>query len=344
MGVAASARSMIQRAMLERRVRRSLAEARAGLVRLSRRPGGLSSEFKRRAEAYSGDVFGTRQHAPWLHLYSECRGEFREGWLPVSYYFSEVLDRANGGYQHMARHRAANTALFGSDAFPDLAYCVNGRLMWADYTPCDPSELAGQAKDLVFKPDHSGFGRGIRFLSARDLDAARIARLGNGVLQPRLIPHDSFAQIDMPSLATLRIGTVVGHDGEVSVRTAYLKMGRKAESHVISASQVRVPVDWRTGLLAADGYLADWTPVTAHPDTGDSFAGRSLPGLDEFVEIVTSLHRKLPLARYLCWDLVRDASGRIRVLEWEGGVVSFAEATQGPCFADLGWARGQSNG
>ncbi|TFL16372.1 sugar-transfer associated ATP-grasp domain-containing protein [Jannaschia formosa] len=330
--------------MLERRVRRSLSEAQAGLAGLSLRPGGVSSELKRRARDYSGDVFGTTRHAPWLHLYAECQGAFREGWLPVSHYFSEVLDRVNGGYQHIARNRAANTALFGPDVFPDLAYAVNGRLMWADYAPCDLSEVVSRAGDLVFKPDHSGYGRGIRFLSADDLDRSRLEGLGNGVLQARLVPHESFAQFDLPALATLRIGTVVDGDGAISARTAYLKLGRAAESHVISASQVRVPVDLRSGDLAGQGFLADWTPITTHPDTGDAFLGRRLAGMDEMVNTVTALHRKLPLARYLCWDLVRDVTGRIRVLEWEGGVVSFAEATQGPCFVDLGWAWRFSDG
>jgi hypothetical protein len=37
------------------------------------------------------------------------------------------------------------------------------------------------------------------------------------------------------------------------------------------------------------------------------------------------------------WDLCIDGDGAVRVLEWNGGHndITFSEATQGPCFADL---------
>ena len=44
--------------------------------------------------------------------------------------------------------------------------------------------------------------------------------------------------------------------------------------------------------------------------------------------------RKAPIP-----DVVVDEDDNVRVLEWEAAVVTFAEATQGPCFDGLSWQR-----
>ncbi|MDU8913853.1 sugar-transfer associated ATP-grasp domain-containing protein [Aestuariicoccus sp. MJ-SS9] len=333
----AALKAGIARAELMRLTRRSRAEARAGLAALGRARGGLNPKFAANAQAYARDVLGSEHHAEWLQLYAECQRVFREGWFPETYYHEKVRPRINGLYHRMAEFRAANTRLLGTEWVPDAAFVVNGRMMRPDGTTMRAAELREIAERFVFKPDHSAFGKGIRFLEVRELDGLDLGALGNGVLQPLIRPHESFAEFGTRALATLRIGTVLQTDGTPEVRTAYLKLGRARETHVVAASQVRVPVDWATGSLSTEGFLADWRPMTAHPDTGRAFEGHRLENIAACTGAVLAMHRKVPFARYLCWDVVVDASGAVQLLEWEGGVVSFAEATQGPCFADLGW-------
>lgn len=56
---------------------------------------------------------------------------------------------------------------------------------------------------------------------------------------------------------------------------------------------------------------------------------------------VTKLHKKAPYARCIGWDVTVDGDENVRLLEWnpEHNGIKFSEATQGPCFADLGWER-----
>lgn len=322
---------------------RKLAEARRALAVLEAAGGRLSPGLVKTTRDYAGDVLGWRGYAPWLQVYAAVAGGFRTGWLPDNYYYGVVMPRVNGEYHHMARHRGTNAALFGDGAFPDLAYLANGLFYDRSYSVIPADRLAAylreHAETIVFKADRSGFGRGIVFADTRRLDPRELAAMGNGVIQARVDQHEVFDQFGVPSLATLRIGTAVADDGSVSVRTCYLKLGRARDTHVIAQDQVRVAVDWTDGRMAAQGYLSDWRPVDGHPDTGAEFAGRELPNMPGCVDTVLGLHRRMPLPRYVCWDVVVDAGGAVRVLEWEGGVVNFGEATQGPCFADLGWDR-----
>ena len=47
----------------------------------------------------------------------------------------------------------------------------------------------------------------------------------------------------------------------------------------------------------------------------------------------------MPFARSVGWDVVVDSDDEVRVLEWNAGHndIKFSEATQGPCFSDMGW-------
>ena len=52
------------------------------------------------------------------------------------------------------------------------------------------------------------------------------------------------------------------------------------------------------------------------------------------------LHGKLPFIGCIGWDVTVDFGEGVKVLEWnaEQNDVNFGEATQGPCFADVGWS------
>lgn len=333
----AALKAAVARADRLRLTRRRRAVARAGLATLARARGGLTPAFAKAAHDYARDVLGSEQHAEWLQLYAECQGRFREGWIPETFYHQSVRPRINGLYHRVAEFRAMNSRLLGPEYVPDLAFVVNGRLIGTDGRRIPAAILRETAEQLVFKPDQSDCGLGIRFLETGTIDDRALAALGNGVLQPLIRPHESYARFDTAALATLRLGTLLLDDGTPEIRTAYLKLGRARETHVIAASHVRVPVDWTTGKLAPEGFLADWQPLAAHPDTAIPFDGHLLAGISACTKAVLSMHTKVPFARYLCWDVVVDTTGAVQLLEWQGGVVSFAEATQGPCFADQGW-------
>ncbi|WP_417208501.1 sugar-transfer associated ATP-grasp domain-containing protein [Antarctobacter sp.] len=285
--------------------------------------------------------FGVARHAEWLTLYAAVQGCYRDGWMPDSYYLEQVMPRVNGVSHHLARVRATTPAFFDHPAICDLLYALNGRFLRPDFSPLPPTEacdlLAGHGPDLVFKADQSGFGRGVQILSAADLSPERLLHLGNGVFQPKLSAHPELDGFGSRALTTLRIGTALTPDGRPEVRCCYLKIGRPGHAHVIARDQLRVAVDWHSGALDEIGYLSDWHPVTCPPGVATPFHGSAVPAIADATHAAVSLHLQLPLAGYICWDFAIDAEARVRLLEWEGGVVGFAEAVQGPCFEHLDW-------
>jgi hypothetical protein len=67
----------------------------------------------------------------------------------------------------------------------------------------------------------------------------------------------------------------------------------------------------------------------------------SIPAFSKCVVTVLDLHKKIPFARCVGWDVTVDVDENVQVMEWNGGHndVKFSEATQGPCLSDLKWER-----
>ena len=322
-------------------VRRGM--ARRALATLEKSGRRLSPRARRDIRDYARENLGWRGYADWLAVYTVVAGKFRPGWLPENYYLAEVLPQVNGGYHHISRYRCMNNALFRDRAFPDLVYLANGVFYDTDLCPIPPgrlvSWLAEQAEEVVVKSDNSAYGTGVRLFRPDRLDARELAAMGNGVIQKRVFGHGFFDRFGLPSLATLRVATIITDEGRAEVSGCYLKLGRSGHGHVFSSDQLRIAVDWRSGEMADQGFLSSWEPVARHPDTGSEFAGICLPMIEECAATALRLHARMPQARFLSWDMLVDHRDQVQVLEWEGGVVSFAEATQGPCFARLGWDR-----
>ncbi|MCB1349868.1 MAG: hypothetical protein KDK11_14975, partial [Maritimibacter sp.] len=141
--------------------------------------------------------------------------------------------------------------------------------------------------------------------------------------------------------ATLRLTTAIDDAGEVSLRAGYLRLGRGEDTHVQSASHVRIPIDRETGRLGDMGYLPNWLTTDAHPDSGVTFKQKVIPSYADCVRVVTENHLKMPYVRCMGWDLSVDKAGKVKIIEWNGGHndIKFGEAVQGPCFRDLNWER-----
>lgn len=307
--------------------------------------GKTGSRDLKQCNEYAVEVFGHRHFAPWLYVYTAVSGRFKEGWVPENYYGSVVVPKLQGRYGRVSDLRGLNTVVVQSDALPDLLSYVNGIFFDSAHRFVSPNRVKEQLfKDherVVFKLDHSLQGRGIHFFTRESFSIEQIRRLGNGLFQHVIQPHGLFAEFANHSTATLRITTVYQDNGDVSVRACYLRLGSGDETHVQSRSQIRVPINIKSGALHEVGYTAEWRETRIHPTSHVAFAGKVIPAFGECVRTVTELHGKVPYVRCIGWDVTVDREEHVRLMEWNGGHNghSFPEATQGPCFADLGWER-----
>ena len=345
MKMEAFAKTMIRRAADWRFHRYHRMQATSVLKSLETYLGKTNAADLKRADAYARDVLGHSCYAPWLHVYSAIAGRFKEGWIPDNYYGRIVIPKVKGEYGKTSNLRALQRATFGGEAFPDLAYFVNGIFGTPDGTPI-PSDLLArhlfaECDSVVFKVDDSLQGKGVFFFDRRTFDIEKVRPLGNGVFQKTIVQHETLARFAQRAVATLRITTAVNDDGVASVRSCYVRLGRDADSHVQASSNLRVPVDYRTGEMGEEAYFPNWTVTRAHPDTHVRFAGVKIPAFEDCLLTALEHHAKVPYVRCVGWDMAVDDEGGVKIMEWNGvhNDIKFSEAIDGPCFADLGWDR-----
>ena len=296
-----------------------------------------------KARAYAREVLGWSGYAPWLYVYTTLAGGFREGWLPDNYYGAVVVPRIQGAYGGTSHLKALHPKLFNTQVFPDLAYRVGGRYFSGDHSVLGPGVLKellfSKAEKVVFKADHSFQGMGIRVLTKESFDICAPSLEKSGVFQAYIAQHPFFTAFSSDNVASLRLTTVCTPTEGPSLRAAYLRLGRKGESHVRSASHIRVAVDPQSGALQPLGYLPSWVALKTHPDSGTTFEGKIIPHFSDCVQTILALHGQVPFVQCVGWDVVINSKGKVNVMEWNGAGndIKFSEATQGPCFTGLDW-------
>ena len=307
--------------------------------------GSLSHRIVRQCDDYARDVFGHRRFAPWLYVYSAIAGQFKEGWIPDNYYGSVVRPKLKGVYGRISGLKSLHSTLFSSESFPDILFYSNGVFFDKDYRVIHPNyirdKIFSDQEQVVFKLDNSSRGKGIHFLSRGSFDLNRIYGLGNGVFQRFIRQHEFFHEFGGEAVATLRMTTVIDDTGMPSLRASYLRLGDGTDTHVQSRSHIRIPIDIESGAFNNVGFTPDWLEIEGHPASRVKFKGKVIPGYDAFLKLVSSLHKRVPYARCVGWDLALDDQERVRVMEWNAqhNDIKFSEATQGPCFSDLRWER-----
>jgi hypothetical protein len=296
----------------------------------------------RRCDEYARDVLGSIKYSPWLKAYTVFAGEFKEGWVPDNYYGKVVAPKLGGDYGEISNCKSISRRLFQTELLPDLAYSVNGLFYTPAMEQIKPDELRkylfNKTDKVVYKLDNGLQGKSVFVYDANNFPDGSVI-FDNGVFQGYIVQHSFFDAFDSRSVSTLRVTTVVDDQADVSCRAAYLRLPRGTDTHVKSATAIKVAVNLHDGELHEQGYFPDWVPTTRHPDSGQSFARQVVPHFQECVKICLSLHRRMALPRVIGWDAIIDAAGETVVMEWNGGHndIKFSEAATGPCFADLGW-------
>lgn len=313
------------------------------LKNVERYRGKMRSREKKLCDDYAVEVFGHKHFAHWLYVYTAVSGKFKEGWVPENYYGSVVVPKLQGRYGRVSESRGLNTVMLQSDAFPDVLAYVNGIFFDTAYRFVSPDavkeQLFKEHERVVFKLDNSLQGKGIHFFTRESFSVEKVTRLGNGLFQRVIQPHRLFAEFANHAVATVRIFTVYKDNGEVSVRGCNLRLGSGDETHVLSRTQIRVPIHIASGAFHDVGYTAEYRETKVHPMSQVTFAGKVIPAFKACVDTVTELHKKIPYTRCIGWDVTVDREETVQLMEWNAWSpgIGFHEATQGPCFADLGW-------
>lgn len=325
--------------------RQHMIVAKGILKSIENAKGSLSRRIVKQCDDYAIDLFGHRHFAAWLYVYSAVAAQFKEGWIPDNYYGSVVLPKLKGDYGKISSLKSLHPAIFSSNSFPDILSYSNGVFFDTDYRVIHPDavrdEIFSGRERVVFKLDNSSRGKAIFFYTKESFNLSKIYNLGNGVFQSFINQHELFREFSEAAVATLRMTTVIDDDGTTSLRACYLRLGDGTDTHVQSRSHIRIPIDLKSGAFNDVGFTPEWLEIDCHPTSKVKFRGKVIPSYEDCHKLVTSLHKRVPYARCIGWDLTLDDRQNVRIMEWnaEHNDIKFTEATQGPCFADLQWER-----
>ena len=143
------------------------------------------------------------------------------------------------------------------------------------------------------------------------------ARLGNKryILQELIVQHPALQAFGTKCVNTVRIITVRGKSGKVSVFVAFLRVGTDTESFVDNRAKggLAIGVELDTGKLMKYGlpHARFGEKVDIHPLSGIVFEGYQLPYWKEITELVCSAHRQFAGLQSIGWDVAIKADGPV---------------------------------
>ena len=267
----------------------------------------------------------------------------------INFFGKLVVPRVNKELVTTTHFKSFSNVVLRTDALPDIAYYVDGVFYDRQMSVINVHHLRGLAAQqqgpLFVKQDRSKRGLGVLKVGPQELSVEGFQRIGNCVIQTPIKQHNFFDGIITGSVATTRITTVKDADGTISLRAAYLRLGRKDTPWVQSHNSIRVAIVNSNGELDEFGYTQDWRRWPKHPDSNSSFAKRRIPRFKDAVLLCLELHRKVPHFTILGWDIAVCESEEIAIMEWNADhcSIEFSEATTGPCFLGLNWEKYRSN-
>ncbi len=324
-------------------------EAKRVLKIVEAEKGKLDSKIKKTCKEYALDVFGNEIYAPWLLTYSSYYNEFKEGWIPDNFYGEIVVPTLKGDYGRTGDRSAIITKIIKESDSLDLCYYINHLFINSDYEVLNEeklrSTLFSNHSKVVFKIEYSIQGKGVYFFDENSFDINEIKKLGNGVFQKYIEQHPFYSKFHDKSVATIRLTSVSKINGETEVRAGYFRFGSGNDTHVISKSQMRIPIDVKTGQLFDTAFFANTESTKSLPNNDIDFAGLVLPSFDDCKTEVEKMHSRIPFVRSIGWDIIVDKENKVRLIEMNGrhNGITFTEMIQGPTFNDLGWENLKNN-
>ena len=310
---------------------------------LKEEKGSFPIELKRKADEYAKEVLGWKGFAPWLYVYSHFTGQFKEGWIPDNFYGKVVIPQIQGAYGKISMLKPLTNRLFDKSISPDLGYFINKTWFDKNYSQIPESNILkiffADTETVIVKLDTTYQGKGIYVLTRTNFNISKLNKLGDFVIQRFIKQHEFFNSYTPNSVATIRLTTVVEISGHISLRAAYLRLGRSSDTHVQSENHIRIPIEMIDGKLYKLGYLPNWHQIKTHPDNNTTFLDKEIPNFETCVNLVLGLHKKMPMVKAIGWDVVINNKNQPIVMEWNGysNDIKFSEATQGPCFKDMDW-------
>lgn len=318
-----------------KRIRRNIIKEKGRIV-------ADKSQIKK-IKQYCNKTFGDSSCWPWLAVYTELRGEFKEGWIPDDYYRFELLPKLNPEkYMRFSEAKMIDHKLFKNFIIDPIFYRSNGQYFSMDGTFKTRAEIKKMLNDLdeeiIIKPDGGHGGQGIVFQKSRNLDFEILPAGQDFVFHEVLKQHSELHRLYPHSVNTFRVTTYMNGKGKIEVMCVILRFGRGG-SRVDNVSSGGSCVFVRSGGKIEEYAYNDigLSIGDKHPDTGIKFADLEIPFYDKVITLCKEAHREFPFTRLVGWDVYVNEKAEPKLIEWNANNPSVwnEEALFGPLFKNL---------
>ncbi|WP_232199377.1 sugar-transfer associated ATP-grasp domain-containing protein [Thioalkalivibrio thiocyanodenitrificans] len=271
---------------------------------------------------YCRSAFGSASFWPWLAVYTEVRGEFVRGWIPIELLVHRLFPRANPvDIAHVSLYKTLDYRLLGDLCVRPVLIFVGQCVYDADYRRIGIEQareiLKAQEGEVVIKRDGGSGGDDIDFVHARELVPERYLGRGNWVVQPVVQQHDNLAAIYPDSVNTLRILTAIDGRSEVRVLFQFMRFGingSRVDNTAKGGRFLYLDAEGRavTGAVSDLGIEFEHH----HPNTGYPYRSIVVPQVAQARKMCVAAHHRFPYAGIVGWDVFIGPDGSPRLLEW----------------------------
>jgi len=184
----------------------------------------------------------------------------------------------------------------------------------------------------------AGGGHDTQFVATHEFNTDQLDVNSNYVIQPAIKQHEEMALFSGNSVNTIRIITFRTDEGPLKSVLTYIRFGR-GESRVDNTSSggLYANID-SSGYICSDAYRGMGLITEAkHPEHGFAYQGMKIPGFAKAVESCVAAHKRFPFTRIIGWDVCVEATGEVRLLEWNARrpLIWTLEPLFGPHFKGL---------
>jgi len=281
------------------------------------------------------------------HKYWYSRtGIFSPLFVPSSIYKAHIVGRVND----MRMKDAYVDKNRYEDFFTEIKHpksilkCIDG-YFYHDNLPVDDItavELCSNLNEVIIKPSlDSIHGTKVMSICTKDgklIDGKSIEDLfksygTNFIIQEKIKQHERMAALNPTSVNTIRLLTY-RRGSDIELLYTVIRIGRKDK--IIdneSSGGVTTKIN-RNGCLEKKLYAPPAEGVLDRTDSGVVVEGYRIPSYDRVVDVVKSMHLKLPYFDLAGWDISVGEDGEPVFIEWNART-ELSQTAAGPAFGEF---------
>jgi len=296
----------------------------------------VDRSLKAKIKNYCKERFGDSAYWPWLAVYSEIKGEFKEGWIPYDYYRFQLIPKWNTG-PRLSAFKTYDYKLFPEFSVKPYFMKISGTFFDSELNRVEDNEVNDFFKNLdrevVIKNDEGSGGKSIKFIHSSLFNMDDLKSIDNVLLQPVVKQYAELGELYPQSVNTLRVMTHLQGNGEIVKKFAILRFGiggNRVDNLTTGGGFVPLTDDGKAGQYAYD--INGFNLGETHPETGLKYNTIKVPSFLKAIKLCKEYHYKFPYQRLISWDICIDERKDPKLIEWNTGNQYFfvPEAILGP--------------